>query len=62
MPKEELMLLRPSPVLISLALVDDTSVEALIAFSCPSQKSHSTQPNTVPALPQLTTETGETRS
>lgn len=34
----------------------------LKAAFCPTQKSHIIHPNTVPALPQLTTDTGETRS
>lgn len=60
------VLLRPSTRLVSRALLvdddDDTSVGTLLVCACPNQKSHSSQPKTVPALPQLTTDTGETRS
>ena len=47
-------LLFESPLLCGSAM-------AFEAASWPTQKSQSTQPRTVPALPQLTTETGETR-
>ena len=63
LPNVELALLPASPLDMSIgASVEVEGSELALAASCPTQKSHSTQPSTVPALPQLTTETGEMRS
>ena len=63
LPNAELALLLASPVDMSIgAGVEVEGSTLALAASCPTQKSQSTQPSTVPALPQLTTETGEMRS
>ena len=49
-----------SVVMLTASLLFWGSAMVAKAASWPTQKSQSTQPRTVPALPQLTTVTGET--
>lgn len=62
MLREELAPLPASVILASPFPIGRASIGTFMASCFPTQKSQSTHPNTVPTLPQLTTETGEKRS